>query len=80
MPVAGGFSQTMVNFAAGARTQMAMLIAAGILAMAVMFFSPWFENIPKAALAAIILVAIIPLVRLGNILQTWRYDRGDGIC
>jgi len=80
MPVAGGFSRTMVNFAAGARTQMAMLIAAGILALAVIFFSPWFENIPKAALAAIILVAIIPLVKLSNIPITWRYDRGDGIA
>jgi len=77
MPVAGGFSRTMVNFSAGARTQMAMLIAAGILALAVIFFSPWFENIPKAALAAIILVAIIPLVRLKNILHLWCYDRGD---
>ena len=80
MPVAGGFSRTMVNFSAGARTQMAMLIAAGILALAVIFFSPWFENIPKAVLAAIILVAIIPLVRLGSIVHTWRYDRGDGIA
>jgi SulP family sulfate permease len=77
MPVAGGFSRTMVNFSAGARTQMAMLIAAGILGLAVKFFSPWFENIPKSALAAIILVAIIPLVRLKNILHLWCYDRGD---
>jgi len=80
MPVAGGFSRTMVNFAAGARSQMAMLIAAGILTLAVIFFSPLFENIPKAALAAIILVAIIPLVKLNNIPVTWRYDRGDGIA
>lgn len=80
MPVAGGFSRTMVNFAAGARTQMAMLIAAAILALAVIFFSPLFENIPKAALAAIILVAIIPLVKLSDIAHTWRYDRGDGIA
>lgn len=80
MPVAGGFSRTMVNFAAGARTQMAMLIAAAMLALAVIFFSPWFANIPKAALAAIILVAIIPLVKLSDIIHTWRYDRGDGIA
>ena len=80
MPVAGGFSRTMVNFSAGARTQMAMLIAAGILALAVIFFSPWFENIPKTALAAIILVAIIPLVRIGSIIYTWKYDRGDAIA
>jgi sulfate permease, SulP family len=77
MPVAGGFSRTMVNYSAGARTQMAMLIAAAILALAVMFFSEWFENIPKAALAAIILVAIIPLVHLKNIFRRWCYDRGD---
>lgn len=80
MPVAGGFSRTMVNVAAGARTQMAMLIAAFFLAVAVIFFTPWFESIPKAVLAAIILVAIIPLVRLKNIIHTWRYDRGDGIA
>ena len=80
MLVAGGFSRTMVNFAAGARTQMAMLIAAGLLSLAVIFFTPWFENIPKAVLAVIILVAIIPLVRLKSIIHTWRYDRGDGIA
>jgi len=80
MLVAGGFSRTMVNFAAGARTQMAMLIAAGLLSLAVIFFTPWFENIPKAVLAVIILVAITPLVRLKSIIHTWRYDRGDGIA
>jgi len=80
MPVAGGFSRTMVNFAAGARSQMAMLIAAGLLALSVIFFSPWFGNIPKAALAAIILVTIIPLVKLSDIVHTWAYDRGDGIA
>ena len=80
MPVAGGFSRTMVNFSAGARSQMAMLIAAGILGLAVIFFSPWFTNIPKSALAAIILVSIFRLVRIKHIIHTWRYDRGDGIA
>lgn len=80
MPVAGGFSRTMVNFSAGARTQMAMLIAATILGTAVIFFSGWFANIPKAALAAIIIVAVFQLVRIRHILHTWNYDRGDGIA
>ncbi len=80
MPVAGGFSRTMVNFTAGARTQIAMIIAAIILAIAVMFFSSWFSNIPKATLAVIILVAIIPLVKFRSILHTWKYDKGDGIA
>jgi SulP family sulfate permease len=80
MPVAGGFSRTMVNFSAGARTQMAMLIAAAILGLAVIFFSKWFTNIPKSALAAIILISIFRLVRIKHIVHTWHYDRGDGIA
>ncbi len=80
MPVAGGFSRTMVNFSAGARTQMAMLIAAGFLSLAVIFFSPWFAGIPKSALAVIILVAVFRLVRIKHIFHTWDYDRSDGIA
>ena len=80
MPVAGGFSRTMVNFSAGARSQMAMLIAATLLGLAVTFASPWFANIPKSALAAIILVAIYRLVRIRHIINTWQYDRADGIA
>ncbi len=80
MPVAGGFSRTMVNFSAGARTQIAMVIAAVLLAITVVFFSHWFNNIPKAALAVIILVAIVPLVKIKSIFHSWHYDKGDGIA
>lgn len=80
MPVAGGFSRTMVNFSAGARTQVSMVIAALILAIAVVLFTQWFANIPKAALAVIILMAVLPLVKFKSILHTWHYDRGDGIA
>jgi sulfate permease, SulP family len=80
MVVAGGFSRTMVNFSAGAKTQMAMLIAAILLGLSVTFFSTWFANIPKAALAAIIIIAVFRLVRIRHIFHTWNYDRGDGIA
>ncbi len=80
MSVAGGFSRTMVNFSAGARTQMAMLIAVLLLSIAVMFFAEQFTSIPKAALAAVILIAIFPLVKLRGIIATWKYDKSDGIA
>ncbi|MDD1612953.1 MAG: sodium-independent anion transporter, partial [Methylococcaceae bacterium] len=70
MAVAGGFSRTMVNFSAGARTQIAMLMAAVFVAVALIFFSPYFAAIPKSVLAAIILAAITPLIRLKNIVHT----------
>jgi len=80
MSVAGGFSRTMVNFSAGARTQMAMLIAVLLLSIAVIFFTEQFTYIPKAALAAVILIAIFPLIKLREIISTWQYDKGDGIA
>ena len=80
MSVAGGFSRTMVNFSAGARTQMAMLIAVILLTIAVILFVDQFTYIPKAALAAIILIAIYPLVKLREIIKTWKYDQSDGIA
>lgn len=80
MSVAGGFSRTMVNFSAGARTQIAMLIAVLLLSVAIVVFADQFTYIPKAALAAIILVAILPLIKLKEIITTWKYDRSDGVA
>ena len=80
MPVAGGFSRTMVNFSAGARSQMAMLVAAVLLGVAVVYFSALFADIPKATLSAIIIMAVFRLVRIRHIIHTWQYDRGDGIA
>ena len=78
MPVAGGFSRTMVNFTAGARTQLAAIITAVLVGTVALFFTPLLENIPKAALAAIIIVAVSKLVDVKAIVSIWRYDRVDG--
>ena len=80
MSVAGGFSQTMVNVAAGARTQIATVIAALCLAMTVVFFSDSIQYIPRAVLAVIILVAIVPLVKIKSVFHSLHYDKGDGIA
>lgn len=80
MPVAGGFSRTMVTFSAGAVTQMAILIASVLLAFAVLFLTDVFESILKTSLAAVILVAIAPLVKLNSMAKFWRYDHYDGIA
>jgi len=79
MPVAGGFSRTMVNFTAGARTQVAAIITAVLVGTVAVFFTPLLENIPKAALAAIIIVAVSKLIDIKAILAILRYDRVDGV-
>jgi SulP family sulfate permease len=79
MPVAGGFSRTMVNYAAGAKTQVASIITAMLVGIVALFFTPLLENIPKAALAAIIIVAVSKLIDVRSILRIWRYDVFDGV-
>jgi len=80
MSVAGGFSRTMVNFSAGARTQVSMLIAVLLLSCVVLFFNDQFTYIPKSTLAVIIIVAITPLIKLRGIISTWKYEKSDGMA
>lgn len=61
-PVTGGFSRTAVNQQSGARTGMAALISAGLVALVLLFLTPVFYYLPQAILAAIILVAVSGLV------------------
>lgn len=78
MPVAGGFARSMVNFDAGARTQVAALITAGWVALAAIAFSGALAPLPKTVLAAIVVVAVTQLIDLRGMVATWRYDRSDG--
>ncbi|MBT4019857.1 MAG: solute carrier family 26 protein [Alphaproteobacteria bacterium] len=76
-PVTGGFSRSVVNFTAGANTPLASLITAGLVALTVIALTPLFYHLPKAVLAAIIMVAVFTLVDIKSFLQAWRYSRGD---
>jgi SulP family sulfate permease len=76
-PVTGGFSRSVVNFDAGAQTPAAgVLTAVGILAAALLL-TPALYHVPKATLAATIVVAVLALVDLGLLRRTWAHARGD---
>ncbi len=77
MPVAGGFSRTMVNFNAGARTQMAGLITALLVGLVALTLTGVLQYIPKAALGAIIVVAVARLIDIAALKHAWHYDRLD---
>ncbi|MGB0957095.1 MAG: SulP family inorganic anion transporter, partial [Litorivicinus sp.] len=63
-PVTGGFSRSVVNFDAGARTPMAGVITAALIAVTAMLFTPLFTFLPKAVLGATVIVAVLSLVDL----------------
>jgi len=80
MPVAGSFSRTLVNVHAGARTQAASLIAAAVLLGEIWGLAPAFTYLPKAALAAIVIVAVAPLLTPGEPWRLWRFHRPDAFA
>ncbi len=63
-PTTGGFSRTAVNNQAGAKTGVASLICAFLIALTLNFFTDWFFYVPKAVLGAIIISAVVKLIDL----------------
>lgn len=79
-PVTGGFSRSVVNFDAGARTPAAGILTAFGLAFAALFLTPWLFHLPQATLAATIIVAVLTLVDFSVFARTWRYAKADFIA
>ncbi|KEF30061.1 Sulfate permease [Marinobacter nitratireducens] len=77
MPVTGGFSRSVVNFDAGAETPAAGAFTAVGIALATLFLTPAIAFLPKATLAATIIVAVSTLIDLPALARTWRYSRTD---
>ncbi|MEQ8367905.1 MAG: sulfate permease [Roseicyclus sp.] len=76
-PVTGGFSRSVVNFDAGAETPAAGAYTAVGLAIAALALTPLIYFLPKATLAATIIVAVLSLVDLSILKKTWAYSRAD---
>lgn len=76
-PVTGGFSRSVVNFDAGARTPAAGVFTAFGLLLAALLLTPALHYLPQATLAATIVVAVLTLVDFGTFARTWRYARSD---
>jgi sulfate permease, SulP family len=63
--VVGSLSKTSVAISAGARTQLANLIAAVFCFLTLVFLTPLFRGMPHPALAAIVIAAMLHLSKPG---------------
>ena len=76
-PVAGSFSKSSVNHAAGARTQVSMLICVAGIIITLLLLTPLFRYLPHATLAAIVIVSVVSLIDFSTLREHWHFYRGD---
>ena len=76
-PVAGSFSRSSVNAAAGGRTPVSSIASALVILIALLWLTPLFQILPHAALAAIIIVSVVGLVEFRDLKIHWRFYRLD---
>ncbi|MBX2833075.1 MAG: sulfate permease [Rhodospirillales bacterium] len=79
-PVTGGFARSVVNFDAGAQTPAAGAFTAVGLAIAAIALTPLVYFLPKATLAATIIVAVLSLVDFSILKTSWRYSKADFVA
>ncbi len=79
-PVTGGFARSVVNFDAGAQTPAAGAFTAVGLAIAAVALTPLVYFLPKATLAATIIVAVLSLVDFSILKTSWRYSKADFVA
>ncbi len=73
--IAGADSRTAMNDAAGGRTQVAGLVAAGTIALVLLFLTAPLRYVPIAALGAILISASLSLLNMKTLAVLYRLDR-----
>ena len=77
MPVGGSFSRGALNAEAGARTRAAGAWAALFMALAMLLFAVPLAWLPKAVLAATIVLAVLGVIEWRAFGEAWRYARSE---
>jgi len=71
----GSLSQSSVNDSAGARTSVSLLVAAVLGLVTVIALTPLFTNLPEAVLAALIIFAVIRLMKFRQMQGFYRLQK-----
>jgi SulP family sulfate permease len=77
--VSGSFSRSAVNINAGAITGFSAVVTGLAVGATLLFLTPLLYHLPQATLAAVIMMAVINLVKIEPIVYAWRVQPHDGI-
>jgi len=79
-PAGGSFSRSSLNFVLSARTPLASVVTGALVGLTLLYLAPYFYYLPKATLAAIVLSAVIDLIKPWEIVRLYRINPRDGLA
>ncbi|PKK18982.1 solute carrier family 26 (anion exchanger), member 11 [Columba livia] len=74
-PITGSFGRTAVNAQSGVCTPAGGLVTGALVLLSLAYLTSLFYYIPKAALAAVIISAVVPMFDAGIFRTLWRVKR-----
>lgn len=77
IPTSGSFTRSAVNNESGARSGFASIFTAALVGLTLVFLTPLFYYLPKAILAAIILLSVKSLFDWEEAMHLWHTHRSD---
>lgn len=78
-PIAGSFSRTAVNYAAGAVSGVSSVFVSLFVLLTILFFTPLLYYLPKTILSAIVIAALVDLIEFSKFRETFNLSGTDGI-
>jgi SulP family sulfate permease len=72
-PVSGSFSRTSINYKSGAQTRWSVAIT-GALVLLFLPFASVLESLPRAVVAAVVITAVVPLIKPAALASLWRFS------
>src|SRR5512139_2716331 len=75
----GSFNRSGVNYAAGAKTPIAAILAGTFLLILVLLVAPWAKYLPNAAMAGILFLVAWGLIDFDEIIHTFKSSRQESV-
>lgn len=79
-PPSGSLSRTALAMSLGARSPIAVIVSAGVVAAVLFGGTRMLAPLPMATLSALVVVAVLPLIDLRAMWRAWRTHPHDGIA
>jgi len=78
-PTSTSFSRSAITLYAGAKTGWATVFATLLVLCVLLFLTPVLALVPRAVMAAVVVVAVSGLFRPQTLMRLWRIDRVEGV-